>query len=446
MSALVIQGGQPLLGSVRIGGAKNASFKLMVAALLADSESRLLNFSHILDVETVGEIIRYLGGDVHTAGERALFIAPQNLRLWQLRTQDGAQGRFSTLFIPSLLHRFGKASVPLPGGDKIGPRPLERHFDGLEALGARITVKQDHIEAEAKKLTGTTYRFAKNTHTGTETMIMAAAKAEGITVLENAALEPEIDDLILFLNAMGARIQRHPNRVIRIEGVAQLHGAIHQLLPDRNEAVTYACAALGTQGDIVIENARATDLAAFLKTVDAIGGGYEVGSYGVRFYYKQPLTATDIATSIEPGFMTDWQPLWATLMTQARGVSTLHETVSFDRFQYVPDLISMGAQIQLYQPSVKQPEKVYNFNLPSPTDDVPHAIKITGPTPLKAGKYNVKDLRHGATLVLAAMMADGTTHIDGAEHIYRGYEALDKRLRNVGARISKVEEKHSRKI
>lgn len=438
MSYLKIVGGRPLHGSVRIGGAKNASFKLMIASLLASSESRLLNFSQISDVDLVGRIIQYLGGSVTKAGERALFIDPTSLQNFEIDAAHGEQGRFSNMFIPILLHRFGRARVPAPGGDKIGKRPLERHFEGLIALGAKITTEGHMIVAEAKELIGTHYRFAKNTHTGTETLLMAAVLAKGTTVLENAALEPEIDDLIRFLNTMGAKITRQPNRTIVIEGVTELSGAIHRLLPDRNEAVSYACTALATKGDVIIENAIPQHLSAFLEALDRVGGNYEVSDYGIRFFYSKPLQATDISTSVEPGFMTDWQPLWATLMTQATGTSTIHETIMTQRFQYVDELQAMGAHIELFQPEVADPESTYNFNL---SDDLPgakHAIKIFGPTQLHGGSFTVKDLRHGATLVQAALTATGESQIHGVEQIFRGYESLDERLRSMGAQITLV--------
>lgn len=438
MSYLKIIGGTPLHGSVRIGGAKNASFKLMIASLLASSESRLLNFSQISDVDLVGRIIQYLGGSVSKAGERALFIDPASLQNFEIDAAHGEQGRFSNMFIPILLHRFGRARVPAPGGDKIGKRPLERHFEGLIALGAKITTEGQMIVAEARELTGTRYRFAKNTHTGTETLLMAAVMATGTTVLENAALEPEIDDLILFLNNMGAKITRKPNRTIVIEGVSKLSGAIHRLIPDRNEAVSYACTALATKGDVIIENAIPQHLTAFLETLDRIGGNYEIGDYGIRFYYEKPLKAADVSTAVEPGFMTDWQPLWATLMTQAVGVSTIHETIMTQRFQYVEELQSMGAHIELFQPEVADPEKTYNFNLSDDKSNAQHAIRITGPSQLRAGSFTVKDLRHGATLVQAALTAEGESQIYGVEQIFRGYESLDTRLRSMGANISLV--------
>lgn len=438
MEAFTITGNTPLHGSVRIGGAKNASYKLMIASLLAQSESRLLNFSHISDVETVANIIEQSGCLVKKSGERAVFIDPRGLNSTDLSHINGKQGRFSTLFIAPLLARHGHAIVPVPGGDQIGKRPLERHFQGLEALGAQIEERDGLIIARAEKLTGTTYRFAKNTHTGTETVLLAAVLAEGTTILENAAEEPEVDDLIAFLNAMGARVSREPNKIIRIEGVSGLHGAIHKIMPDRNEAVSYACAALVTKGDVIIENARPEHLTAFLSALDAIGAGYEIGSYGIRFFWKEQLRATNIATAIEPGFMTDWQPLFATVLTQCQGTSVLHETVMQERFQYVEQLKNMGADIERFQPEVEDPDATYNFNLADDAPGATHAIRINGPTNLIAGTFEVHDLRHGATLLIAAMAADGISTITGIEHIERGYEALPERLNSMGATITRT--------
>ncbi len=437
MSEFHVTGGTPLHGSVKIGGAKNASYKLMIASLLADTESRLLNFSKISDVELVAEIIGYLGADVKKSGERAIFIDPKNLNSFEINKNHGEQGRFSTMFIPALLSKFGEARVPAPGGDKIGNRPLDRHFEGLEALGAKIILENGMYVAKTDGLVGNRYKFSKNSHTGTETLIMAGVKAKGKTIIENAALEPEIDDLILYLNKMGAKIERLKNRIIKIEGVEKLNGAIHKIIPDRNEAVSYACAAIATKGDVIIENARPEHLKVFLRKLDEIGAGYEIGDYGVRFYYKGKLTATDITTEIEPGFMTDWQPLMATVLTQCEGVSTLHETIMANRFQYVDELIKMGAKIEKFNPEVSSPETTYNFDLKDDKPEYNHAIKIHGQTPLTAGTFEVKDLRHGASLILAAMVAKGTTIIRNIEHVDRGYESLDERLKSMGAKIDR---------
>lgn len=349
MKQLVIEGGNPLKGSIRLGGAKNASFKLMIATLLASGESRILNFSQVADVELTKKILLSLGCKIRSAGERTLFIDTSDLNGYEIPSEHGEKSRASTMFIGPLLNRFCKAQVPLPGGDKIGTRPLDRHFAGLKALGAKVKFKSDKVEVSCGKLIGAAYTFPKKTHTGTETMIMAAVLAQGITKLHNAALEPEVDDLIKFLNRMGAKIRRLPQDTIQIEGVSSLKPKIHKLMPDRNEAVTYATAAIATRGDIIVENAQAKDLEAFLAKLKDIGAGYEVGNFGIRFYYKGPLKATNVTTQPHPGFMTDWQPLWTVLMTQAKGESIVHEAVFTSRFQYVKDLVRMGAQIKWNQ-------------------------------------------------------------------------------------------------
>jgi UDP-N-acetylglucosamine 1-carboxyvinyltransferase len=438
MSKYIVTGGKPLYGCVRVGGAKNASYKLMLAALLGDTPSRILNFSHISDVELVANLINSLGAKAVQVGERAYMVDPTGLNKPEIDPSSGEASRASTMFIPALLAKFGRAVVPSPGGDKIGVRPLDRHFDGLIALGAKVEQQGNTIVVSTDGLKGTTYRFRKSTHTGTETLIMAAVKAEGTTILENAALENEIDDLISFLNSMGAQITRKPDRVIEIVGVKNLHGAVHKIMPDHNQVISFACAAYATKGDVIVEDARATDIEAFLAKLDAIGAGYEVGHYGVRFFYKEPLKATDVTTEIHPGFKTDWQPLWVTMMTQANGVSILHETVTESRFQYVDSLNSMGAKIELFNPEVSNPDEVYNFNLDADKPENKHAARITGPTPLTGGEFTVKDLRHGATLMIAGLIADGTTilHDDG-EHIDRGYESLDKIFQALGASITR---------
>jgi UDP-N-acetylglucosamine 1-carboxyvinyltransferase len=440
MSTYIVTGGTPLNGSVRVGGAKNASYKIMIASLLAESPSRLLNFSHISDVELVAAMINSLGGKAQLMGERAYYVDPSNVREHSLNTSYGKASRASTMFIPVLLHKFGRAIVPYPGGDKIGKRPLERHFEGLEQLGATVSAHDDVIEVTATELRGTTYRFEKNTHTGTETLIMAAVKAKGTTILENAAEETEIDDLIDYLNSMGANILRTSNRTIEIHGVDTLHGSIHKIMPDQNQVISFACAALATKGDIIVENTRTEDIEAFLQKLDEIGGGYELGSYGTRFFYKGELRAADMETQPHPGFKTDWQPLWTTMMTQANGVSVVHETVSQNRFVYVQALNEMGADIELFNPEVANPSEVYNFNLEDSHAGETHAARIHGPSALRAGTFTIEDLRHGATLLIAGLIAEGqTTLLDPHNHIDRGYERLDEQLNAMGANIKRIE-------
>lgn len=440
MSTFRITGGIPLSGSVKVGGAKNASYKIMIAALLAESSSRLLNFSHISDVELVAKMIGSLGARASLMGERAYLINPAGLTKDSLDTDYGQASRASTMFIPVLLHKFGHAIVPYPGGDKIGKRPLERHFDGLRVLGAEVQTHDSVIEVTTTGLVGGHYKFDKNSHTGTETLVMAAVKAKGTTILENAAEETEVDDLIAYLNSMGGKIKRTQPRTIEIQGVEKLEGSIYKIMPDQNQVVSFACAALATKGNVIVENTQADDLTAFLQKVEAIGGGYELGSYGIRFFYQQPLLATDVTTAIHPGFKTDWQPLWTTVMTQAQGVSTVHETVSQNRFGYTKALNQMGAQIELFNPEVADPESLYNFNWADRQPDELHAARIIGPTPLRAGEFAVEDLRHGATLLIAGMIAQGTTILhDPQNHIDRGYENLDQQLRTMGAQIERTE-------
>lgn len=435
-----VEGGAPLHGSVRLGGAKNVSYKLMIAALLGDEESRILNFSHISDVDLVRDAINHLGARAYNAGERTMFVDPRGLSRSELSDAFGSGSRASTMFLGPLLHKFGHAKLPMPGGDRLGKRPIDRHLESIEAMGARFVQGPDFLEAFTEGLKGTTYRFSKSTHTGTETALMAAVVAQGRTILENSAEEPEVDDLIEFLNGMGAHIRRRAHRVIEIEGVKHLRGAIHKIMPDQNEAVSYAVAALVTKGDIIVENARAPHMQAFLDKLAEAGGGYEVGSYGIRFFSKGPLRATDVVTEIYPGFKTDWQPLWAVLLTQAEGVSEIHEAVYPTRFQYAPALEKMGVSIELYNPEVKDPQKFYNFDMQNDSSEYHHALKITGPVALKPVEYTVPDLRAGATIMLAALVADGVSRIiDTEKHVERGYEAITERLASMGANISREE-------
>lgn len=442
MEKFIIQGGNQLYGSVRVGGAKNASYKILLASLLANSPSRLLNLPQIAEVAFCADLISSLGGKVEQKGERMLAVDPSGLNKNYLDKQAGNFSRVSPMFLPILLAHFGEAQVPMPGGDKIGKRPLERHFAGLTALGAELEINNDVIKAKLpqKRFKATTYRFAKNSHTGTETILLASVLADGVTILENAAVEPEVVDLVNFLTAMGAHIRLIRPRTWEIHGTKSLHGAIYKIMPDRNEVVSYACAALATKGDIVVENARQTDLLAFCHALEEAGGGYQVGEFGMRFFYYQPLQATKIATNIHPGFMTDWQPLWAILMATANGTSQIHETVTQSRFQYSQPLEQMGVKLHRFAPKVAFPEKTYNFNLSDDTTDALHAIEITGPTNFIGGEFSVTDLRAGATLLLAGLVCPETTILHNIVQIDRGYEQLDRRLCQLGANIKRIQE------
>jgi len=441
MTKYIISGGTPLTGSVALSGAKNSGFKLMIAALLANSPSQISNLGMISEIDLTKDNIFSLGGQVRDLGNHSLEVDPVNLNNWEISKENGEKSRSCTYYIPILLHKFGKAVVPLPGGDKIATRPLDRHFDGLKAMGAQVEQVNGVITAVTKeRLKGTTYRFAKNTHGGTDTLLLAAVKAKGQTILENCALDPEIDNLIEFLNCMGGKIIRN-GRTITINGVDSLAGSNIKIIPDRNEAITFACAALGTKGNIAITNCIPEHLKIFLEKIQEIGGLVEIGPESVRISYNGTLRSTNVETKPCPGFMTDWQPLWTALMTQANGESVIHETIHESRFGFVPLLLQMGAKIELFNPPVSHPDEVYGFNL---ADDKPgnfHAAKVFGPTPLAGAKVETKDVRAGATMMLSGMMVSGETEInDPLDQIKRGYENLPGKLIKLGAKIQVIAE------
>ncbi|MDP3954852.1 MAG: UDP-N-acetylglucosamine 1-carboxyvinyltransferase [bacterium] len=436
----IVNGGNPLRGEVSLAGAKNSGFKLMIASLLSEEKSTLGNFSKIGDIVSTAKVIEELGGKVTFKENHEMFIEGSAINKFELSEKHGRLSRASTYFVGPLLKRFGKAVITVPGGCKIGRRPLDRHLEGFAALGAIFNYDGEYCLIEASELQGTKYRFTKNTHGGTDVMIIAAALAEGETILENAAEEPEIDDLISFLNQMGAKIKRVAGRKIVIEGVKELKGTSFEVMPDRNEAVTFACAALVTKGDILVRKANPAVLTAFLEKITEIGGGYEILPDGIRFFYDRPLSSSHVITAPYPGFMTDWQALWTILMTQTQGISTIHETIFENRFGFVGDLIKMGAKIDLYNPEVENPESFYNFNWADNKPEYFHAAKVFGPTTLTGNMMEICDIRAGATLILAALVAQGKTELTGVEHVDRGYENLEERLRSLGARISRIEE------
>lgn len=437
MTSFKIIGGTPLKGAVRLGGAKNASFKLMIAAACGIGESRLLNMSKIGDVEVTYKTLVEMGVKCSRPGDNTIYIVGNGLSTDIVPTVPGVKTRAATIFAGLLLNKKGRAIIPLPGGCALGERPIDRHLDGFRAMGATVVCTDEGITMEAPNgLHGATYRFEKKSHTGTESLIIAAVLARGKTVIENAALEPEIDDLIEFFNKMGADVKRVGEN-IEIEGVKELHGATHHVMPDRNLAVSYACMAYATQGDIIVEGAVPRDIQAFLKEVDKIGGKYEIADYGIRFWYDKPLIASDITTSPEPGFMTDWQPLWTTMMTSAHGTSHVIELVLDNRLAFTKELNIMGANIELYDPILTNPSESYQFNWPEKTHAF-HAAKISGSTMLHGVNMTVPDIRGGATLVMAAIMATGESRIDNIELIDRGYEQFDERLRNLSANIERV--------
>ncbi len=439
MAKLIIQGGNPLSGEVAVRGAKNSGFKLLIASLFADQPSLFSNITKAGETKISLSVIKYLGGSFKEIGEHSVRINPRGVNKSAIPSGVGKQSRSSTMFAPVLLYRFGKALIPWPGGDKIGKRPLKRHFAGFEALGVSVKSTETHIEFQLKKrLKGTRYRFEKNTHTGTDTMIMLASWAEGETILENAAAEPEVDDLICYMNKIGANIKRISPRVIKIKGAKKFKGAKHLVIPDRNEAVTFACAALGTKGSISIFNIDTRHLTAFIAKLKEAGAKVEVGINEMKVSFQERIRPTSVETQPHPGFMTDWQALWFTLMTQAWGKSTIIERIFPSRFQFAIGLEKMGAKIKYFNPQPTDPKTYYNFNQEDNQPEYRHGVYIYGPTKLKGATINVNDIRAGATLTLAALIAQGESVLNNAELIDRGYENLPQRLRNLGGVIKRI--------
>ncbi len=446
MEKIVIKGGKKLTGSIFVSGAKNVALKALVAACLTSEEVIIKNIPLISDFMVMVAIIRELGGEVKIENHTA-YIRMKKFKKEKISLSDAAKIRTSAMFLSPLLARVGKAVIPNPGGCRIGARPIDRTVKGLKKMGfeALYNSKDGYYyfkkNEHKKNNAAVTYRFEKSTHTGTETLIMAAVLSKGKTILENAACEPEVNELIELLTQMGAKIkEKGKRRTIEITGVEKLNGAEFSIGPDRNEIVTLAVAAILTKGDIFIKNVGNVELSTFIEKLEKAGGGVEKKDNGIRFYYKGPLMSVDVQTSSYPGFMTDWQGPWSVLMTNAKGKTIIHETVYENRFGYVSELKKMGANIILFNPDVKNPEEVYGFNLSDNDPSYFHAIEVNGPTNLHNGVVEIADLRAGATLVLAALFAHGESTILGAEHLDRGYEKLEEGLGSLGADIKRVKE------
>lgn len=445
MEKIVINGGKKLTGAIKVSGAKNVALKAMVAACLTDQEVLIKNIPLISDFNIMVEIIRELGGVVKIINHEA-YVRMEKFKKEKISLEEAAKIRTSAMFLSPLLARMGKAIIPNPGGCRIGARPIDRTIKGLEKMGYSVSYKSNDGYFYLKKNNDlrkeqVIYRFEKSTHTGTETLIMVAVLLKGTkTILENAAAEPEVDELINLLNQMGAKILRSEERTIIIQGVEKLTGTEFTIGPDRNEIVTLAIAAIVTKGDVLIKGAQSVDLSPFVQRLELASGGVEMQKEGIRFFYKGELSSVDVQTSTYPGFMTDWQGPWAILMTQAKGEAVIHETVYENRFGYVAELKKMGANITLFNPEVKDPEKIYNFNLSDNNPSYFHAIRVKGPVSLHNAVVKVSDLRAGATLILAALSARGESVIFGIEHLERGYEKLEERLSLLDADIKRIKE------
>lgn len=435
-----IQGGKKLTGEVILSGAKNAALKMVIGALLFDGKVTLHNVPHIRDLDELLHLFVELGATAEFVGESTVIVDGAGLKSNTVDLLHGSKIRSTFLLFAPLLKKFKEAHIPNPGGCRIGARPIDRIMNGLKELGG--IVEYDHAtgyyHAKLPGKTHGTYTFEKPSHTGTEFMIMLSLFAEGTVTINNAALEPEIDDLISFFNEGGAQIQREGTSII-INGVSSLmQKKPYSIVSDRNEAVTFAVLGLITKGDVTVGPINPALLDAFIKVVKQCGGGVEVfASDKIRFYYRGPITATQIETEPHPGFMTDWQQNWVVLMTQAQGVSTLHERVFENRFAFVSELQKLGANIEYDTTPVLNPKQYYHFTY-DPEKVYKQAIKIYGPQQLHSGVLTVTDLRAGATLAIAALLVPGETIVNGVSILERGYERFVEKVTQLGGTIERI--------
>ena len=427
----IIQGGNKLTGEIQLAGAKNAATKMMIASLLTAEECVLKNFPAIGDAEITAELCRAIGSEIKREG---LTLTIRTSEIKNSRVHGvSRRNRIPILALGPLLARVGEAEVPILGGDKIGPRPVDIHLEALKAMGAEIEVGEESFRASAPQgLRGARISLRYPSVGATENSLLAAVTAKGRTVISNAATEPEIIDLIKMLQKMGAIIELGANRTIYIDGVEKLHGVEHTILPDRNEAVSFACLAVATDGHVLVKGAIQEHLLTFLNVVRRMGGEYQVLPEGILFWRARPLHAVTVETDTHPGYMTDWQQPLAIVLVGAEGASVIHETVYEDRFGYAEDLNLMGANIKVFTKCLGE--------LPCRFSAMAHAHSalISGPTALSGTRLAVRDLRAGIAQVIAALTAKGESVIEGIEELDRGYEKLDERLRALGADMKRI--------
>jgi len=422
MDRLVVRGGNPLIGTVRVSGAKNAALPAMAAALLTEEPVILENIPAVNDILTERKLLVAMGCEVELGYGRAhhrTTICARKLSNPEAAYEIVKTMRASTLVLGPLLARTGSARVSLPGGCAIGARPIDLHLKGLERLGAQITTEHGYVEARAQRLRGAEIVFDKITVTGTEDLMMAATLAEGETVMENCAREPEVADLAALLNKMGAKIEGAGDSTIRIRGVARLRGAKHRIIPDRIEAGTFLVAGALTGSDLVVAGCEPHHMTAVVQKLEEAGARITaIAPDSLRVMSHGNLKAADVGTEEYPGFPTDMQAQYMALATQAEGSSIVTENIFENRFMHAQELVRMGANIRI---------------------EGRRAI-VRGPTPLSAAAVQCSDLRASASLILAALVAEGETIVDRVYHIDRGYERIEEKLRGVGAQIKRMGE------
>ncbi len=421
MDKLVIRGGNPLLGTVKISGAKNSALPCMAAAILTADEVILENIPQVRDIETERRLLESMGAHCELGYGRA-----QHRTTIQCAVLSDPEAKYeivktmraSSLVLGPLVARTGMARVAAPGGCAIGGRPIDLHLKGLEMMGATISQEHGYIEARAERLKGAHILFDKITVTGTEDLLMAATLAEGETLMENCAQEPEVSDLAAMLTGMGAKIEGAGTSSIRVTGVERLHGVKHRINPDRIEAGTFLVAGAISGGDLNVDCCNPGHLAAVIAKLEECGVRMDVGRDNIRVRsegsYK--LRSADVSTVEYPGFPTDMQAQFMALATQAEGTSTVTENIFENRFMHVSELSRMGAHIRVEG----------------------RTATVRGRTPLQGAAVMCSDLRASASLVLAALVADGETILDRVYHIDRGYEHIEEKLRGVGAQIRRM--------
>ncbi len=419
-----VEGGRPLVGTVAISGAKNAALKLLAAATLTGERCRLTNVPEIEDVRVMAQTLTELGVVVDHPEPNVYEIAAGDVDWLFVPLEAAAKMRASFMLLGPLLARFGRVIISNPGGDRIGRRPVNLHVDAMRALGAQIDYRNGYYFATAPgRLRGTEVHFPFVSVMGTENAMLAATLAEGRTVIRPAAQEPEVDDLIAFIRKMGARVERTAPDTIEVEGSKRLRGAEHSVIPDRIEAGTFVVAGAITGGRITLTGAPCDHLGAFVEVMGRAGVGVSCGTDTIEVDGSAlggaGFTALDVETAPYPGLATDLQPPTSILLTQASGTSHVHEAIFEDRLEWMSELRLMGADIDI-------------------ADDR-HAT-IRGRTPLRGTEVEIGDLRAGASLILAALAADGTTTIHGAHHVHRGYENIEGKFLGLGARISRQAE------
>lgn len=438
--AYVINGGRPLTGEVKLSGAKNVALKVIISSLLFDGEVILENIPRINDVFELIHLIKLLGGKAEFIGKNTVVVDGRNLKVNKVDLFHGSKVRVSFMLFAPLLYKFGMCFIPNPGGCRIGARPIDRIVNGMQRLGILVSYNHEtgYYKAEMNQKPKGKYTFKKPSHTGTELLILLSILSYDTVILENVAMEPEVDELIRFFNENGAKIKREFNS-IKITGVNSLKQIKpFAIISDRNEAITYATLAVATKGYAIISDIPQNLIETFIKYVQKAGVGYEkITDVVFKFFYKGELKAVNIETSPHPGFMTDWQPNWAMLMTQAKGDTVIHERVFENRFSYVEELRKLGMEIDFIKVPVTNPAEYFFFNF-DPSKKYNQAIRIRGQQPIHTGVLTVADLRAGATLAIAAFIAEGESVVNGVSILERGYEDFIGKVTSLGGDIKKI--------